>query len=110
MSKDTLIVGKGFMGERLAEAWGCSLSERRILTLSDAEEELAFFSPRVLVNCIGFTGYKNVDDCEQDKDKTLSSNVFVPLMLAEAAIRRGVKFVHISSGCIYHYDYANLEV
>ena len=27
------------------------------------------------------------------------------LLLAEGAIRRHIKFIHISSGCIYHYDY-----
>jgi len=54
----------------------------------------------------GIRGNGSVDDCELDKDATLSSNCFVPLILAEAALRNNIKLVHISSGCIYHYDYS----
>jgi 3,5-epimerase/4-reductase len=58
-----------------------------------------------MINCIGITGKRNVDDCELEKDATLMANSFVPIMLAEVALRNKVKLVHISSGCIYHYDY-----
>jgi 3,5-epimerase/4-reductase len=57
-----------------------------------------------LINCIGFTG-RNVDECEKKKDATLLANTFVPIMLGEACLRQKVKLVHISSGCIYQYDY-----
>ncbi|MDD5156359.1 MAG: sugar nucleotide-binding protein, partial [Candidatus Omnitrophica bacterium] len=60
--------------------------------------------PDIIVNSIGHTG-RNVDECELDKDKTLMSNTFVPVILAEAALRNNIKLVHISSGCIYHFDY-----
>ena len=29
----------------------------------------------------------------------------MPILLAEAAFRHNIKLVHVSSGCIYHYDY-----
>jgi 3,5-epimerase/4-reductase len=40
------------------------------------------------------------------KDETLIANVFVPIILAEAALRHGVRLVQVSSGCIFHYDYS----
>ena len=106
MNKKILILGKGFIGERLQGVFGCSISGRMISTFKDAEEEVERYRPKILLNCIGFTGAKNVDGCELDKDTTLFANVVVPLILAEVALRRKVKLVHISSGCIYHYDYS----
>lgn len=100
-----LIFGKGFIGERLLEALNCNISESRINSLVDAEREIARYKPGIIINCIGHTGERNIDDCELDKDKSLSSNVFVPIILAEVAVRNRIKLVHISSGCIYHYNY-----
>ncbi|MCX7927094.1 MAG: sugar nucleotide-binding protein [Candidatus Omnitrophica bacterium] len=104
-NKKILIFGKGFIGERLRDFFDCDISSRIISKLADAEEEIQRFKPQVIVNCIGYTGSRNVDDCELDKDMTLTANTFVPIILAEAALRNGLKLVHISSGCIYHYDY-----
>lgn len=106
MKKDkVLILGKGFMGERLSEALKVPVSGQRINTFSDAERLLEETKPDILINGIGYTGKMNVDGCELEPDKTLMSNTFVPLILAESCLRRHIKFVHISSGCIYHYDY-----
>ncbi|TRZ47692.1 NAD-dependent epimerase/dehydratase family protein [bacterium] len=106
MKNKILIVGKGFIGTRLQGAFGCALSAKRIRSFKDAEQEIKKYNPAIIINCVGHTGKVNIDDCERDKDKTLSSNVFVPLMLAEAALRNKVKLIHISSGCIYHFDYS----
>jgi len=102
---DILICGKGFIGEKLEAALGARAVTSFIRSFADAERIVKKNRPRVLINAIGSTGARNVDDCEKDKEGTLTANVFVPLWLAEAALRHGVKFVHISSGCIYHYDY-----
>jgi 3,5-epimerase/4-reductase len=100
-----LLFGKGFIGERLASALKGEVNGEMILSFADADRIVEAANPKIIINCIGYTGARNVDDCELDKDSTLTANVFVPIWLAEAAIRRGIKFVHISSGCIYHYDY-----
>ncbi|MDP2943911.1 MAG: sugar nucleotide-binding protein [Candidatus Omnitrophota bacterium] len=100
-----LILGKGFIGGRLQEVFKCNISERKIYTLKDAEEEVKKYNPKILINCIGHTG-RNVDECELGRDKTLMTNTFVPIMLAEVALRSKIKLVHISSGCIYRYDYS----
>ncbi len=104
MNDKVLILGKGFIGARLQEALNCNMTSRKIYSLKEIEEEVGRFKPRILINCIGYTG-SNVDDCELDKDKTLTANTFVPLMLAEVAVRKQIKLVHISSGCIYDFNY-----
>jgi 3,5-epimerase/4-reductase len=106
MSKDKfLIFGRGFIGDRLREEFGCPVSARKIFSFKDAQEEIDKFSPSAIINCIGHTGLV-VDDCEKNIEKTLISNAFVPLILAEAALRNRIRLVHISSGCIYHFDYS----
>lgn len=107
MRSKILMFGKGFIGERLKEIFKCNISERKIYSLADAEEEIRKYNPKILINCIGHTGKNNVDDCELDKDKTLFSNSFVPIILAEVSLRYKLKLVQISSGCIYHFDYFN---
>ena len=104
MRHKILILGKGFIGERIKEAFDCDISEQKIYFFSDAQRLIDKSKPRVIINCIGHTG-GNVDDCELDKDKTLSANTFVPIILAEAALRNKIKLVHISSGCIYAFNY-----
>ena len=104
MNNKILILGKGYIGERLQEGLHCHLSGDRINSFKDAQLLVNKFKPAVIINCIGHIG-RNVDDCELDKDKTLLANSFIPVMLAEAAIRNKVKLVHISSGCIYKFDY-----
>ncbi len=106
MNKDILILGKGFIGSRLQQALNCRISGKIITSLADAEKEILKIKPKVIINCIGATGKRNVDDCELAKDEVLFANTYLPIILAEAALRNNIKLVHISSGCIYHYDYA----
>ncbi len=105
MRSDVLILGKGYLGRRLHEGIPSALSGRRITCLRDALTLLRRHRPKVLINAVGFIGEGNVDGCEKDPEKTLTANTFVPILLAEAALRCGVKLVHVSSGCIFHYDY-----
>ncbi len=100
-----LILGEGFIGSRIQEELKCEISDRKIYSYRDAEREIKRSKPAVIINCVGHTG-RDVDECEKDIDKTLAANTFVPVILAEAALRNNIKLVHISSGCIYHYDYS----
>ena len=90
---------------RLAGEFGCRTYGKKIYTFQQAEKEIIKFKPKIIINCIGNTG-RNVDDCELDKDKTLTANTFVPIILAEVALRHGIRLVHVSSGCIYQFDYS----
>lgn len=105
MNKDILIFGKGFIGQRIRNSLGCAITNRRISRFSDVVEEVERYNPRIIINCIGYTGEKSVDDCESDKDKTLFANCYVPLILAEVALREKIKLIHIGSDSIYHFDY-----
>jgi len=105
INKQILILGKGFIGERLRKELNCQITDALIESYSDVEKIIKQYRPKVIINCIGITGKKNVDDCELEKDAALLANSFVPIMLAEAALRNKIKLVHISSGCIFNYDY-----
>lgn len=104
MKDKILIFGKGFIGTRLQGGFGCAISDKKIYSYSDAESQIKRFKPKTIINSIGYIG-RNVDDCELDKDKALMSNAFAPLILGEIAVRYKIKLVHISSGCIYRFDY-----
>lgn len=105
MKSKILILGRGFIGERLQEAFRCNISVRKITSFKDAQAQINKYKPEIVINCIGYVG-RNVDDCEKDLDKTLMSNTLVPIILAEIALRNRIKLVHISSGCIYQYNYS----
>ena len=105
MGNKILLLGNGYIGSRICSELGGVMSKRRITSLADAQDEIASQSPDILINCIGHTGKSNVDDCEVGPDAALFANTYVPIILAEAALRAKIKYVHLSSGCIYHYDY-----
>lgn len=54
-----------------------------------------------VINCSGFTGRPNVDECEVKKELCWDLNVVVPLTVARVCNRLGICIIHISSGCIY---------
>lgn len=101
---ELLVIGKGFLGTRIADFFNCPAINTRINTYEDLQKEIDTHHPQVLINCVGNFG-KNVDDCEINKTESLLAHSFIPLLIAEAAIRNGLKMVTISSGCLYHYDY-----
>ncbi len=105
MNKDILILGKGFIGGRLQKEFSCKIDGSIINCFSDAEKLIKKYNPKIIINCIGLTGRRNVDDCELDKDGVLLGNSFIPIILAEAALGSNIKLVHISSGCIFNFDY-----
>ncbi|MFA5350957.1 MAG: sugar nucleotide-binding protein [Candidatus Omnitrophota bacterium] len=105
MDKNILILGKGFIGERLQKEFDCPIDGSMINCFSDAEKLAKKYAPKIIINCIGITGRHNVDDCELEKDATLLANSFIPVILAEVCLRNNIKLVHISSGCIFNYDY-----
>ncbi len=60
--------------------------------------------PDIVINCAGKTGRPNVDWCEDHKDETIHANVIGPLVLQEECLKRGIYWVHMSSGCMYEGD------
>lgn len=95
------ILGNGWIGNRLAEHLDGEIIPLRVATLNGLSDWINEIHPDVLINAVAHNGGDNVDCCEIDMDKTLLANSFVPIMAAEVCIRHGIKYVHISSGCVY---------
>lgn len=60
--------------------------------------------PDIVINAAGKTGVPNVDWCEDHKLETIHSNVTGPFVLLEECGKRGIYWVHLSSGCVYLGD------
>ena len=58
-------------------------------------------TPTFLINAAGYTGKPNVDACEKDKSECLFGNAVLPGRVREVCGDLGIKWGHVSSGCIY---------
>jgi len=54
-----------------------------------------------IINCSGFTGRPNVDECETRKQECWYLNTSLPLKISRMCEARDIEYIHISSGCIY---------
>ena len=55
-----------------------------------------------LICAAGFTGKPNVDACEIQKSQCIDGNAVLPGFLSRVAATAGIKWGHVSSGCIYN--------
>lgn len=95
-----LILGSGFV----AQAFGVGMS-RSVVDYTNPHELrklLTQMDPDVVINCAGFTGRPNIDQCEVERAETIRANLVFPAMLSHEC--QGRILVHISSGCIYSGD------
>ncbi|SRR5260221_2608719 len=96
--KKVIVIGKNsFIATHLPyekSDYRFSPDEKDISNFIDANK------PDVLINCIGMTGKKNIDDIELEKARAANSNTVLPIMLASKCEQKGINFIHISSGCI----------
>lgn len=97
--------GNGYMGQEFLKIYPDALTpqvdiadQKAVAEVLDAEK------PNVVINCAGKTGRPNVDWCEDHKEETIRANVLGPLILNDECLKRGIYWVHISSGCIYEGD------
>jgi dTDP-4-dehydrorhamnose reductase len=110
--KSILILGKGYVGMRLFAYLHESKKQNKISIKS--RKDLNYHSKAVLseyinandidlvINCSGFTGRPNVDQCEKRKWDCWNLNVVVPTSINQACIETCTEYMHISSGCIYN--------
>ena len=111
-----LIVGKGFIGSQLSNFLAAdenfevhAISSEQINYrdynlfldfLTNYNSEGTSFD--AIINCSGYTGEKNVDDAEKEKELVWLLNSVLPTTLASAAQANNIpSFVNISSGCIF---------
>jgi len=105
---NVLIIGKGYVGSeinRLLQRCSIHFKSRDELDYHDQgilRKYIANNNIKYVVNCSGFTGRPNVDECEDRKEECSLLNVFVPLKIAESCKALDVNYIHISSGCIYN--------
>lgn len=105
-----LILGRGFIGTRLH---AYLLSKKIDTLIIDKKNDIDYtdrniflkylqsFNFNVVINCSGFTGTPNVDGCEKEKEKCLFYNVSVPVQISNICDQLNIKFINVSSGCIY---------
>lgn len=101
-----LIFGKGYMGERCAQAWGeeAILSDVMVAAVEDALGEIVRVQPDAVLNAAGIKGKPNVDWCEDHQLETIRGNTLLPILLADACAQAGVYMLHMGSGCIFYGD------
>jgi UDP-glucose 4,6-dehydratase len=99
-------IGKAFIEHFEKNDIGHYAISREAMDYTDYKNMLYFLNANAggfdtLINCAGYVGKPNVDACEDHKDECLKGNVVLPQMLSALCSELMIKFVHISSGCIY---------
>lgn len=119
--KNILIIGSGFIGRSMYEFLKKRYSNdykngniyilnKHVLDYTNTHQFLNYLSIRNITDvvcCVGYTGKPNVDACESDKQNCYHYNVEVPQQILSSIRTQGdhIRFLHISSGCIYdRYD------
>ena len=107
--KFLLLGGSGYVGGALAR----ELERRGIPFEAPTHGEIdarsreavravvAAVQPTHAINAIGYTGRPNVDSTEKEKLRCLEANTVVPGILREIFEPAGIRWGHVSSGCIY---------
>jgi dTDP-4-dehydrorhamnose reductase len=104
MMMKTLVLGRGFLGHRIATALGAELPSVDIADERAVGELLDAMKPTAVVNAAGKTGRPNVDWCETHRVETARANTEGPIVLARACAARGIYLLHLGSGCIFYGD------
>jgi dTDP-4-dehydrorhamnose reductase len=90
-----------FLKGRKVEVMALSRAEHNYADPGSLKKLLRTYRPEFLINAAGFTGKPNVDACEKEKGETLFANTVLPLFIAEACAAEGIRWGHVSSGCVY---------
>ena len=107
---NVLIVGAGYVGKAIiswvdTDKHNYRIISRKQLDYSDQSLLRKFIlnhNIQYVVNCSGFTGRPNVDEGEVRKKECWDLNVVIPLHISNTCKQLGIKYIHISSGCIYN--------
>lgn len=102
--KKTLVFGNGFVASHL----NYNKSQDRLeASQSQIRRLLDVNKPDCVVNAIGFCGRPNVDQCESEKEKTITTNTIIPTLLAAECEKLGIHCITIGSGCIFFGESPN---
>lgn len=95
-----LIVGNGWLGNKLKEYLGAEMSVGRLQDLNEAIVE----NYDVVINAAAKT---DIDWCEKNKFETLAINAVDAADVAGVCEATGTKYVFISSACIFESEGSN---
>lgn len=104
---NALLLGSGYVAQAYAKAWGVPMLSRKDSDYTDVAYLHQYLQgrrakrPQVVVNCAGMTGRPNIDECETKKGECVEANIALPVNLSRVCAAYDIRFVHISSGCIY---------
>lgn len=107
-----LVIGRGWIGRKVAgylARVGHDVTTYAHTHVDDALRHHPDGSIQWIVNCAGVTGTPNVDACEADPYGTLEGNTMYPIRLYYECEKRGIRFAHVSSGCIYQGTIAEVD-
>lgn len=104
-----LILGKGYVGSNLSKYLNLQNKEFFCFSRESFDySNLSLLNKFIInndithvINCFGFTGRPNVDECESRKEECWYLNVQLPLQISNLCKTLNVEYIHISSGCIY---------
>lgn len=111
MSVRVLIVGRsGYLGSRFAEFFDSIGIEHFAFTRGGIakysfgylEREIYELRPDLVINCAGAVGHPTVDALENFRMEAMAGNVVLPAMLSLICSKLSIRWVHVSSGCIYN--------
>ena len=96
-----VVLGKGFLGQAFAKE-GYEVLGREDVSIESRETDLLWKKRlegyNVIINCMGKSDTRW---CELNFDEAFWSNAIVPKILSGYCAGNGIKFVHISTGCLY---------
>ena len=100
-----LIIGRGYISQKMQIA----LLKHEIQPMVYFEGHIDHYTPDfkfpprldLIINCAGYTGYPNVDDCEDHKNETFAANTYLPAYLGRFCRENKITLIHFSTGCIF---------
>jgi len=115
--KIAILGAKGYLGLRFTEF----KSNKNIIQIPISRSMFNYHDPIILrqiirgkgldgiLNCAGFTGRPNVDNCEEHKDMCYKLNVELPETIAKVCFDEKKLFFQIGSGCIYQGGLSSID-
>lgn len=107
-----LLLGKnGYVSKRFQDFFTLKKIDYVVESLRGYNKSLIYsllkkHKPDSVINCVGYTGIPNTDECENNKTECLIINSILPTILATACEENNIDLLHVSTGCIYQ-DYTD---
>jgi len=110
MSKKVVLLGpNGYVGQNFKILFNNKKDNLICISRKDCDllnkdkifKILKQIKPNYIINAAGYTGKPNVDACENNKDRCWRENVTLPKYLSDICQILDLKYIQVSSGCIY---------